>query len=113
MRHKENAEPHPGAFFCTRECIQLEQPSEGLWELGFQTVEVGSGYPYSAGSEKTLIEMHPPAEDGSVRCVMSGFSEVNSRVFRWWSALEPMTRSGATAMLQAIEDEMLAGKKKD
>jgi len=111
MRHKENVGPNPGGFFCTRECIRLDKPKEGPWEMAFQTLEAGPGYPYTAGDETTVIEMHPAAEDGSVRCVMTGSSTVTSRIFRWWSALAPTAKAGAIGMLQAVEEEVLASKK--
>lgn len=113
MRHKENFEPNSGGFFCTRECIRIERPKKEAWEVALKTIEVGSGYPYSAQAETTMIELHPEAEDGSLRCVISGSSEVNSRIHRWWSALEVNAKVGALAMMQAIETEVHANKKTD
>lgn len=113
LRHKEGSGPRSGSFFCTRACEQLEAPAEGPWSMVMRTVEVGAGYPFQAGTEATEVTMHPPAEDGSVRCTMSGSAEVNSRIFRWWNSLEPASRLGAVAMFEAIEAEMLAAKKKD
>jgi len=114
MRHKQDGGGvEAGGLFCTRECSRLAKPKEGPWELAMRTVEVGSGYPYNAGSEQTLVEMYPEAEDGSVRCVMSGQSQVNSRLFRWWSALERNSETGAVALFQAIEEQALSAKKKD
>jgi len=113
MRHKENFEPNSGGFFCTRECVQLTKPKAEAWEVAFKTIEIGSGYPYAAGAETTMIELHPEAEDGSLRCVMSGSAEVKSRIHRWWTALEAQAKVGAVGMMEAIEQEVHANKKKD
>merc|ERR1719188_773127 len=101
LRHKDGAGPLSGAFFCTRACSLLEKPEEGAWRFVMDTVEVGAGYPFAAGSEQTELEMWPASEDGSVRCSMSGRASVNSRFFRWWSNLQGSSASGALAMLEA------------
>mmetsp|Transcript_93397 Transcript_93397/g.268943 ORF Transcript_93397/g.268943 Transcript_93397/m.268943 type:complete len:289 (-) Transcript_93397:77-943(-) len=114
LRHKsDDPGPRAGTFYCTRECTKLEQPSEGLWRLGMRTVEVGNGYQFDADSEESEVQLHPPAKDGSMLCVVCGTARCRSRLFRWWNQLQANSRVGAEAMLQAIEDELLASKKND
>jgi len=113
LRHKDDAGPRAGRFYCTRECTEMEMPKEGPWRFVMRTVEVGVGYPYDPDSEVSEVEMHPAAEDGSVRCVVTGTASARSRLFRWWNSLEPNAVYGATSMLQTIEEELLSSKKKD
>lgn len=114
LRHKESdGGPRAGTFFCTRECTKMDMPTEGAWRMVMRTVEVGNGYPFNEDTEETELEMDPPAEDGSVRCVITGFAAVNSRIFRWWNSLEVNSRHSAVTMLESIESEVLSSKKKD
>lgn len=114
MRHKDGAGKLAGAFFCTRACSSLAKPSEGAWRCVMETVEVGAGYPFAAGSEVTELELWPANdEDGSVRCSMTGVASVNSRFFRWWSDVQAASAAGALGMLEAIGAEIQAAKKKE
>lgn len=114
LRHKESdGGPRAGSFFCTRECTTLDKPAEGTWRMIMRTVEVGNGYPFNPETEETEVEMDAPGEDGSVRCVVTGFAAVNSRIFRWWNGLELNARLGAETLLEAVESEVLSAKKKD
>mmetsp|Transcript_22212 Transcript_22212/g.62235 ORF Transcript_22212/g.62235 Transcript_22212/m.62235 type:complete len:321 (-) Transcript_22212:77-1039(-) len=114
LRHKQSlGGPRAGSFFCARECTKLETPADGTWRMFMRTVEVGNGYPFEPDSEESEVELAPPAEDGSVRCTINGFAAVNSRLFRWWNGLEPNSRAGSEAMLEAIENEVLSAKKNE
>lgn len=113
LRHKVDSGERGGTFYCTRKCIAMEKPKTDVWQYTTQTVEVGAGYSFQAGSEITELRMWPPADDGSIRCEMSGQATVRSRVFRWWSALIPNSKEGAAAFLEAIGKEVEQAKKSD
>mmetsp|Transcript_43699 Transcript_43699/g.95340 ORF Transcript_43699/g.95340 Transcript_43699/m.95340 type:complete len:324 (-) Transcript_43699:54-1025(-) len=115
LRHKDEG-VRKGTLFCTRECKEIATPDEGPWTLVMRTVDVGAGYPFLPDTEESTMEMWPAAKDGSVRCCISGEAAVNSRVFRWWTGLQPASRTGATALLEAIDTEVngvAAGPKED
>lgn len=112
LRHKAGVGPRAGSFFCMRECVQSERLKDGPWIFSMRTVDVGAGYPYIPGSEEVTLELFPPAEDGGIRCVMSGTGALSSRVFRWWQGLSKASVEGAEAMLQAIDEDLLSAKKR-
>lgn len=115
MRHKVSlCGMKAGPFLCTRECTNLEDKADGdVWRMAMRTVEVGPGYAFLPGTEWSEVELHPPADDGSVRCVLTTSAEVNSRLYRWWNGLQPNSQAGAEGMLEAIETYLLSSKKKD
>lgn len=113
LRYKSDAGKRAGIFYCTRKCLELEKPKNGIWRYTTQTVEVGAGYAFEPGSERTELQMWPPADDGSIRCEMSCQASVASRVFRWWSGLAPATKAGAEDFLVAIGTEVERAKKSD
>lgn len=114
LRHKPaEVGPRTGSFFCTRKCTLLETPTEGKWRMVMRTIEAGNGYPFQPDSEVAEVEMDPPAEDGSVRCAITGSAETNSRIFRWWNGLEPNSRAASEDMLEVIENLVLHAKKRD
>lgn len=113
LRHKANSGPREGTFFCTRLCAELETPEDGAWRCVTRTVEAGEGYPLLPGTEETELELWPAAEDGSIRCRMTSRAAVSSRWFRWWTKLLESSQASAKLMLEAIEQEVESGKKKD
>jgi len=112
LRHKANSGPREGSFFCTRLCAKLEVPEDDVWRCLTKTVEVGEGYPLLPGTEETEVELWPPGEDGSIRCRMTCRAAVSSRWFRWWTGLLETSQASARAMLESIEQEVEAGKKR-
>ncbi|CAE8618657.1 unnamed protein product [Polarella glacialis] len=113
FRHKADSEVRAGSFFCTRECSELEAPSSGPWRLVMRTVETGAGYPFLANTEVSQVEMWPAAEDGSIRCKLTGSADLTSRVFRWWAGLQSGSMKSAEMYLQSVEELVGASKKKD
>merc|ERR1712039_15079 len=113
LRFKAGSGPRAGQFYCTRKCIEMEQPRDGAWRYTTQTVEVGAGYSFDIGSEHVELQMWPPEQDGSIRCEMSGKATTSSRVHRWWSALIPASKAGALAFLETIDAETSRAKKSD
>eukprot|EP00929_Paragymnodinium_shiwhaense_P002512 TRINITY_DN102780_c0_g1_i1.p1 TRINITY_DN102780_c0_g1~~TRINITY_DN102780_c0_g1_i1.p1 ORF type:complete len:312 (-),score=72.04 TRINITY_DN102780_c0_g1_i1:51-986(-) len=112
LRYKEG-NWRAGLHFCTRECVSLETPGpKEPWKILMRTVDVGGGYPFKPDSEEVMIELHPPAEDGSMLCALVGRAACQSRFFRWWSGLQRSTESGAEAYLEAVGEEVRCSRRK-
>lgn len=113
LRHKVSEEQRSGLFFCSRECTLLEVPEEGPWEFEMQTAEVGVGHVFLPGTEEVRIKLWPAEDDGTIKCDMEGSGAVQSRLFRWWYALDRSSAESAQAMLESFNEQQGQAKKAD